>query len=180
MRTSSNDVKIAILKGFKLTSLPSSLNAYVNREPVHEAVTRPILPAFYLILYPHIRRLQEMAADVYIDFILSFNTSARRSRRPRSQRTARPSCKYRHAHTNLIDATALRSEEVNLSNNAILNKTATSHSIKGEHYSTDLLTKKQSVIQIQGDKLTLKNVDLPSNLWFPLRPHEDEKKCEID
>ena len=152
MRTSSDDVKIAILKGFKLTSLPSSLN--VNRESVHEVVETPILPAFYLILYPHIRRLQEMAADVYIDFIVSLNTSARRSRRPRSQRTARSSSKYRQVHTNLIDTTALRSEKVNLSNDAILNKTATSHSTKGEYYSGNLLKYKQSVIQIQGDKLT--------------------------
>ena len=95
-----------------------------------------------------------MAADVYIDFIVSLNTSARRSRRPRSQRTARSSSKYRQVHTNLIDTTALRSEKVNLSNDAILNKTATSHSTKGEYYSGNLLKYKQSVIQIQGDKLT--------------------------
>jgi len=51
LKTTSNDTKISISEGFslKFTSLPSSLN--VNREPVHELVTRPILPVFYLILY---------------------------------------------------------------------------------------------------------------------------------
>lgn len=51
LKTTSNDTKISSSEGFclKFTSLPSSLN--VNRKPVHELVTRPILPVFYLILY---------------------------------------------------------------------------------------------------------------------------------
>lgn len=49
----------------------------------------------------------------------------------------------------MIDATALKNEEVNLSNNAILIRTATSRFINGEYHSTN-------VIQLQGDKLAFK------------------------